>query len=187
MQNKSSSLNLLILTTISSVWGIAAGLIGPFLVLYVEKVSGGIEKVGLAYGIMIFLEAITNYVAGHFSDKLGRKPLLFLTLWADAIVVFLYTVVDRAYQVYILQALMGITTGVFATISTALLGDMTVKENRGASVGRFNAIVCFTAAGGVSLGGYVIKAYSYKPLFYFSSIVIALSTVLLFFIKEEDR
>jgi predicted MFS family arabinose efflux permease len=39
---------------------------------------------------------------------------------------------------------------------------------------------------GLSLGGYMAKFYGLKSLFYLASIVVALSTVLLFFIKEGE-
>ena len=36
------------------------------------------------------------------------------------------------------------------------------------------------------MGGYMVKLYGLKSLFYFASAVVALSTLLLFFIKEQD-
>ena len=82
----------MIYTTISSIWGIVFGLIGPFYVVYVEKLSGGMEKLGIAFSIMILLQSLTTYFAGHYSDKLGRKPFLFLTAYADASILLLYTI-----------------------------------------------------------------------------------------------
>jgi predicted MFS family arabinose efflux permease len=68
-----------------------------------------------------------------------------------------------------------------------LLGDLTVKEKRGSSVGTFNAIVGLSSAAGLSLGGYMAKIYGIKSLFYLAAIVVALSTVLLFFIREAEE
>jgi len=178
--------NLLIFTTVSSIWAIVLGLIGPFYVVYVAELSGGMEKLGLAFSIMILVQSATTYLAGHFSDKLGRKLFLFMTAYTDAIVLFLYTVITETYQLYILQAVLGITNGVVSTVSTSLLGDLTVKAKRGRSVGKFNAIVGLSSGIGLFFGGYMVKFYGLKVLFYLASIVVALSTVLLFFIKEED-
>jgi len=162
------------------------GLIGPFYVVYVAELSGGMEKLGLAFSIMILVQAGTTYFAGHFSDRLGRKPFLFLTAYTDALILFLYTIISKTYQLYILQAMLGITNGIVTTISTSLLGDLTVKAKRGKSIGRFNAVVGLSSGIGLFVGGYMVKIYGLKSLFYFASIIVALSTVLLLFIKEDN-
>jgi hypothetical protein len=52
-------------------------------------------------------------------------------------------------------------------------------------VGRFHAFVSFFAAIGLSLSGYFVKLYGLTPLFYVASGTVAVSAILLFFIKEE--
>lgn len=185
--NSSSARNLILYTTVSSIWGIIFGLIGPFYVVYVEKISGGMEKLGIAFAIMVFLQSITTYLAGHFSDKIGRKPFLLIVSYVDAVVLLLYTLISKTHQLYILQAVLGITNGVHGTIRTSLLGDLTVKGKRGGVVGKFNAIVSLASAAGLALSGYLVKYYGFTFLFYLAAVVVALSTVLLFFIKEGER
>jgi DHA1 family multidrug resistance protein-like MFS transporter len=182
-----SSRSLAVYTVVSSIWGVVFGFIGPFYVVYVEKLIGGMEKLGIAFSIMILLQSVTTYYAGIYSDRLGRKPFLFITAYADAIVLFLYTVVTEPYQLYMLQGLLGVTNGVTATIRTAILGDMTVREKRGKEVGRFNAIVSLASAVGLAFSGYLVKYYGLKFLFYLASAMVAMSTVLLFSIKEEEK
>jgi DHA1 family multidrug resistance protein-like MFS transporter len=184
--SSSSARNLLIFTTVSSIWAIVFGLIGPFYVVYVERLSGGMEKLGIAFSIMILLQSGTSYFAGRFSARLGRRPFLFVTAYLDAIILLLYTVINETYQLYLLQGMLGLTNGVADTISTSLLGDLTVKEKRGKVVGKFNAIVGLASAAGLALGGYIAKFYGIKSLFYIASVVVVLSTVLLFFIREGE-
>jgi len=182
----SSERTLLIFTTVSSIWAVVFGLIGPFYVVYVEQLSGGMEKLGFAFSIMIFLQSGTAYFAGRFSDKLGRRPFLLVTAYVDAAILFLYTMINETYQLYLLQGMLGVTNGVVDTISASLLGDLTIKEKRGKVIGKFNAIVGLASAVGLSLGGYIAKLYGLKTLFYIASLVVALSTVLLLFIREGN-
>lgn len=163
------------------------GLIGPFYVVHVEKISGGFEKLGTAFGIMILLQSFTTYLSGRFSDRLGRRMFLFITAYMDAAILFLYTIISETWQLYLLQAGLGITNGIVGTISTSLLGDLTVREHRGKTVGRFNAIVSLASAAGLFMGGYLVKAYGIKILFYLASCAVAASTILLFFIREEKE
>ena len=183
----SSVRNLRIFTTVSSIWAIIFGLIGPFYVVYVERLSGGMEKLGIAFSIMVLLQSLTSYLAGRFSDKLGRRPFLLITAYADAVILLAYTAIHETYQLYLLQAMLGISNGVGDTVSTSLLGDLTVRGKRGSAVGKFNAIVGVSSAAGLSLGGYMVKFYGLKSLFYVASLVVALSTILLFFIEEDKE
>jgi MFS family permease len=185
--SSSNTKNLLIYTTVSSIWGIVFGFIGPFYVVYVQELSGGAEKLGIAFAIMIFVQSITTYLAGHFSDKLGRKPFLLATTYFDAVILVLFTIITKTHHLYILQGILGITNGVHDTIRTSLLGDLTVKEKRGGVVGKFNAVVSFASALGLALSGFLVKYYGIKFLFYLAAIVVVLSSILLFFIKEGEK
>ncbi len=161
------------------------GLIGPFYVVYVAKLSGGVEKLGLAFGIMVIVRSCTTYFAGFYSDKMGRKPLLYISAYSNAIVLFLYTLITEPYQLYILQAMLGVVDGISGTVSTSFLGDLTVKARRGRTIGKFNAIVGMSSGVGLFIGGYMIKIYGFKFIFYFASIIVALSTIFLFFLNED--
>jgi DHA1 family multidrug resistance protein-like MFS transporter len=174
-------------TLTSSIWGIVYGLIGPFYAVYVAKLSGGMDKLGYAFSIMISVQAATSYFVGRYSDRLGRKPFLFMTAYMDAAILFAYTVIDKTYQIYILQALLGVTNAVGITIKESLLGDLTRREKRGLEIGKFNALVSLFSAAGLALGGYMTKFYGLKSIFYVSSIMIACSTALLFFIHEPAK
>jgi len=181
-----SARNLLLFTTVRSVWAVTFGLIGPFYIVYIAGLSGGMEKLGIAFSIMVLCQSLTAYLAGRFSDKLGRRPFLIATAYVDTIILLLYTVIHETHQLYLLQGMLGITNGIMDTISTSLLGDLTIREKRGRTVGKFNAIVGLSSAVGLSVGGYLVKYYGIKSLFYLAALVVALTTVLLFFIKERD-
>ena len=176
--------SLLVFTLINSVWGVVYGMIGPFYTVYIADKSGGMEKLGYAFSIMILVQAAASFFVGRYSDKLGRKPFLFAMAYVDAFVLFCYTIVDKTYQIYILQALLGVTNAVGLTVRGSLLADLTRADRRGSEIGRFNALVSVFTAAGFILGGYVAKYYGLKSIFYFGAIVIVCSTALLFFIRE---
>lgn len=159
-------------------------MIGPFYAIYVAKVSGGFEKLGFAFSIMILVQAASSYYVGRYSDKLGRKPFLFAAAYMDTVILFCYTLADKPYQIYILQAFLGITNAVSMTISGSLLADITKVEKRGLEIGRFNALVSVFTACGFTLGGYLAKYFGLKSIFYLGAVIIACSSVLLFFINE---
>jgi len=154
-------------------------------VIHVKRLSGGMEKLGIAFGIMIFFQSLASYVAGKSSDKLGRKPFLFLIAYVNSAILFLYTIIKGTHQLYILQGFFGISNGVSQTISTSLLGDITTREKRGKAVGIFHAIVGIASSLGLVLSGYAVKKYGLKTIFYLASFVLFFSTLLLFGIRED--
>ena len=176
--------NLKLFTLFISLWGIISGLVGPFYTVHIANLSGGAERLGLAFSIMILMQAITSYLVGHYSDRLGRKPFLFATAYMNAAILLFYTIISEPYQIYILQALLGVTNAVSMTIRESLLGDLTVRERRGRDVGRFNAAVGVFSAAGLALGGYMTKYYGLKSVFYFGAAVMVCSTLLLFPLRE---
>ncbi len=179
------SRNLFLFTGLSTIWAVIFGLIGPFYVVHVERLTGGMEKLGIAFSIMIFFQSAASYIAGKSSDKLGRKPFLFLIAYADAIIIFLYTIIKGTYQLYMLQGLFGISNGIAQTISTSLLGDITTKHKRGKAVGIFHAIVGVASSIGLVLSGYIAKFYGIKTIFYIASFIMLISTIFLFWIRED--
>lgn len=177
--------NLRILTAVNSVWSTVMGLIGPFYVLYIKDIAGGLDQLGIAYAILIFTQAVASYYLGRFSDKHGRKALIIASAYCDALILFLFTIISSPLQLFILQAALGITNAVDGIGKQALLGDLTEKTTRGLEIGKFNAIVGVFSAAGILAGGILAKSYGIKPIFYIASASVAISATLLFSIKEE--
>ena len=184
--NGTNTRSLALFTALNSIWGIVYGMIGPFYAVYVANISGGYEKLGFAFSIMVLVQAATSYFVGNFSDRLGRKPFFFLTAYLDAAVLIAYTFITQTYQIYILQALLGVTNAVNMTIRESLLADLTKRGRRGMAIGRFNAMVSVFSAVGLTLGGYAAKLYGLKSIFYLGAVIVICSTILLFFIHEPE-
>ena len=155
------------------------GLLGPFYILYVEQLSGGVEYFGLAFAITVIFCSASSYLIGHLSDRFGRKLFLYLLTYTGAIILVLYTLIDSTIELFILQAAVGIITGASNTIETTILGDITTKDDRGKSVGKFDATIAIAAAGGLILSGFAVKLYGIDVLFYVAAIVMILSTIII--------
>lgn len=179
--------NLSVFTIVSSIGEFAWGLIGPFYVIYVQKIGGSIESLGIAFGILLITQSLTSYFAGKYSDVFGRKPLLILSGYVTALIFFIYTLVQTVFQLYILQFIWGIVIAVDATASTAFLGDITQKSRRGTQVGKFKAIIGIFAGFSIILGGILVGKFGFKLIFYIGSLLLFTATTLLFLIKETVR
>ena len=180
--------NLTIFTISSSILQFAAGLIGPFYIIYVQKVAGGsIENLGIAFGILGLCAALATYFAGKYSDKIGRKPLLIVAGYLDAILFLLYLFVKTPLQLYILQAVVGITGSISQVISRVLLADITRLKIRGAQMGMYNLITGIFVSLALFIGGFLIAKLGFEIMFVIFSSLSIVSTTMLFWIKEKVR
>ena len=176
--------NLRVFTLSNSLLSFAFGLFGPFYLIFINKIGGDIENFGIAVGLVILAGALTSMAAGKYSDKFGRKPFLIIGGYASAIIVFLYTIIGSVWQLYLLQILNGIVHTIFNTSESAFLGDITKKSRRGSDVGRYNAFLGIAEALAVFAGGFLVGSLGFEIVFYIIAIIFALSTTIMFKLKE---
>jgi len=180
--------NLSIFTISNSILQFAGGLIGPFYIVYVQKIGGGsIENLGIAFGILGIFSALTAYFAGKYSDKLGRKPLLILTGYLSAILFLLYLLVKTSLQLFVLQAVVGIVGSIFRVVSNVLLADITHHKIRGMQIGLYNLIVGGFTSLALIAGGFLIGKIGFVVVFYIFAALTIIATTMLFLIKETVR
>jgi len=123
--------------------------------------------------------------AGKFSDKIGRKPFLVIGGFATAIVVFLYTVIDATWQLYLLQIFSGIIAAGFETAEGAYLGDLTDHSKRGEEVGKYDAIIGVSEALAIIAGGFLAGRFGFETVFYIVAVISLISTLVMLGLREK--
>jgi MFS family permease len=169
----------------SSMGALMGGIFGPFYVLYLQKIGGGFENFGFAYGLFAIAASITSYVVGKYSDKFGRKPFLILTNFAYAIILVSYTFVTSVMQLFVLQILFGITDSAWGISETAFLGDITKKKQRGRVLGKYDMVLGLLRGIAMLLSGILVSRMGFEIIFYLMAATDLVSVVPLLFIKEK--
>lgn len=169
----------------NSILGLAFGLFSPFWMIFLKDFGGSMEQFGFAIGLMIFAQAIASYFAGKYSDKFGRKIFLIIGGFILSAVIFGYTVINSLIQLYILQIINGITSAMQMTMETSFLGDTTKKASRGINVGKYHTIVGIVTGLAMMAGGFVAGQLGFEIIFYITSILVLISTIILLFIKNK--
>jgi len=169
----------------NSVLGLAFGLFSPFWAIFLRDFGGSIESYGFAIGLMALAQAVTSYFVGKYSDKIGRKPFLIIAGFFLSAAIFCYAIINSLIQLYILQIINGIASATQMTMETSFLGDVTKKASRGVNVGKYHAIVGAIAAIAVIVGGYIVGWLGFKIIFYITSILVFISTIILLRIKNK--
>lgn len=163
----------------------ALGLFMPFWMIFLQDFGSSIEQFGFALGLMMLAQSVTSYFAGKYSDKMGRKLFLISSGFILTGVVYAYTFISSLIQLYFLQVINGITSSIQSTMEPAFLGDVTNHAQRGTDIGKYRAIVGFTAAISMIGGGAVVGQFGLKIIFYLTAGIIFISTLMLFNISEK--
>lgn len=169
----------------SSMGALVGGIFGPFYVLYLQKLGGGFENFGFAYGLFAIAASIASYVVGKYSDKFGRKPFLILTSFAYAIIIVSYTLIVSVVQLFVLQVLFGITDSTWKTSETAFLGDITKKKHRGRALGKYLMVIGLLSGITMLFSGILVGKMGFEIIFYIMAATNVISAIPLFFIKER--
>lgn len=178
--------NLTIFTTSTSIGQFFSGLIAPFYIVFVRDIGGSMENFGLAFGIMSLFSILGTYFSGRFSDKLGRKPILIIFGYLSSVFLVFYPFIQNVYQLYIIQALFGITSAVSDIVSKILLADITHHKKRGSQMGKYYSITGLFASLALMVSGFIVAKTGINSMFYAVAIMGIISTSLLLFIQEKN-
>lgn len=178
-------LNYKLMLSSNAIAYFAFQLIGPFFVLFINQKGGGIENLGLLFGVSLLANSITTYFIGKATDKFGRKPFLIISAFASSIIIIIYIYVQNLPQLYILQIFSGINSSVWGISETTFMADITHKRTRGKALGFYNMFLGIIAAVGLMIGGFAIGKFGFEIIFWFVGIISFLSTIILFWIKEK--
>jgi len=91
MKNK----NFKLLLTSNSIAYFAFQLIGPFMAIFLNQIGGGIENLGMLYGVSLLFNSVASFYVGKFSDKIGRKPFLVISSILSSVFILGYLYVKN--------------------------------------------------------------------------------------------
>jgi MFS family permease len=133
----------------------------------------------LAFGLA---KAITNYFAGTFSDRFGRKPIL-VAGWLVAVPVPVLLIVAPNWAwVVAANVLLGISQGLTWSVTVIMKIDLVGPARRGFAMGMNEAAGYVAVAATALTTGYLAQAYGLRPAPFllglaFAALGLGLSTV----------
>lgn len=124
----------------------------------------------LAFGIS---KAATNYFAGTWSDRFGRKPVL-VAGWLVAVPVpFMLIWAPSWTWIIVANVLLGISQGLTWSTTVVMKIDLVGPARRGLAMG-FNEAAGYAAVAGTALAtGYIAESYGLRPEPFFLGIAFA--------------
>jgi multidrug resistance protein len=174
-----TALTLIFLTVFIDLLGF--GILIPILPTFATiKLKMDETMIGVVLAAYSFMQFLFNPLLGKLSDKYGRKPIITICLFLNAVgyVIFAFT---RSIEVLIISRIVGGIGGSSVSVAMAYIADITTKENRAHGMGLIGAAFGLGFVFGPLIGG-ILSKYGY-PVTGFGSAAfsfIAFLTTLMF-------
>ncbi len=120
---------------------ISFGLIIPLQAAYAKRLDASPLMFGCLVGIYALMQIIFNPILGRWSDRVGRRRVLLISIAGSVGSHALLGFADLAHSLpllFLARTLDGITGANIATVQ-AYIADVTTEENRAKSMGFFGA------------------------------------------------
>ncbi len=176
-EKKSSPLALIFLTLFIDMVGF--GIVIPVLPLYAEGSIIGATPTQLAWivGIYSLLQLICAPLFGMLSDRVGRKPVLTVSIIGTAVGFIIIGSATTVWMLILGRVIDGASGGNIST-SMACIADVTTKENRSRNMGLIGAAFGLGFVIGPALGGVLSHHISIAAPFYFAAGLALMNAIL---------
>lgn len=186
--NKASTKALSVIFTAIGLDAVGIGLIFPILPRLLEEVTHG-DNVAPYIGIMTALYAVMQFVfapvLGALSDRLGRRPVLLISLAGAAINYLVMAFAPQLWMLLLGRAIAGLTSANMS-VAMAYIIDISPEDQRARRFGLFNAVFGAGFIIGPILGG-VLGDYWLRLPFIAAAILNAANLLMAFFVLPESR
>lgn len=181
-----------------SVWfgcfftGLAISQILPFLPLYVSQLGVSSHEAlsmwsGLTFSVTFLVSAIVSPMWGSLADRKGRKLMLLRASLGMAIAILLQAFATNVWQLFLLRALMGLTSG-YIPNAMALVASQVPRERSGWAISTLSTAQISGVIGGPLMGGFLADHVGLRAVFLITAVLLVFSfLVTLFLIKEGAR
>jgi DHA1 family tetracycline resistance protein-like MFS transporter len=133
---------------------IGFGLVIPLLPFYAERFAASPQEVTALMAVFSLMSMLTAPIWGRLSDRVGRRPVLMISMAAAALAYLWLGFADALWMVFAARALAGACAGNIAA-ANAYVADVTPPEGRARGMGMIGAAFGLGFIIGPALGGVV--------------------------------
>ena len=167
------------LSAILSLRFLGLFLVLPVLSVYAMDMEGATPLlVGVIVGGYALTQALFQVPFGTISDKIGRKPTLFVGLVIFMIGSIIAALSTDIYMLMLGRFLQG--AGAIGAVVTAMISDLVPEEVRGKAMAMMGGTIAIAFALAMGLGPVLGAAYGVDMLFWITAGLAGLAMLLLF-------
>jgi MFS family permease len=152
-------------------------LILPVFAIHAETLPGGanLTLVGIAIGAYGLTQALLQIPFGWWSDRVGRKPVIYAGLAVFAVGSFVAAVAGNIYVVILGRVLQG--AGAISAAVIAMVADLTREENRAKAMAMIGSTIGATFALSLVAGPWLHHLIGVPGIFALTGVLAAAAIV----------
>ncbi|MEL6536494.1 MAG: MFS transporter [Bacteroidota bacterium] len=158
-------------------------LIIPALPDHLESMGGG-QYIGLIIALFTVTAGASRPFSGKLTDQWGRLPVMIFGVAVCVLAGFLYPMAGTVLGFLAIRLLHGFSTGFKPTATSAFVGDIVPSHRRGEALGFLSTFGSMGMGIGPYFGPLIADAWGTTAMFITSSVLAALSVIILLGMKE---
>ncbi|HWL51419.1 MAG TPA: MFS transporter [Chthoniobacteraceae bacterium] len=160
------------------------GIVIPILPLYAVRFEATPVQIGWLVGIFSLAQFLFSPLWGHWSDKMGRKPILIISTLGTAIGFLILGAANTLFALFVGRLIDGISGGKIGT-AQACVADTTAPEGRSRAMGLIGAAIGLGFVFGPALGGWLSSRYGHAvPMYAAGGLALVNAAIILFAFPE---
>lgn len=132
---------------------IGIGMVVPVRVLYAQSQGASLAIIGAMASAYLISNFLFQYPSGWLADRWGRKPMMVLSLIAQAALSLIYLFISDPIFFVVLRFVEGAVAAAFLPSARAQITDSIPSEKRGEAFGIFGAFFNAGFLFGPAVGG----------------------------------
>jgi multidrug resistance protein len=165
---------------------IGFGMIIPILPLYAKSFQAAEWQIGLLLGCYSFMQFLASPVLGYISDRVGRKPVLLVSLIGSAIGYAVMASAGSLTMLFVARIIAGIC-GASVGTAAAYIADITPPENRSRRMGLIGAAFGVGFVLGPAIGGILSQFWTKGPFWFGAGLALLNAIAVLLILPEPEK
>ena len=173
---------VIVMTTFIDMIGY--GMIIPILPFHPETAGAGALALGILIGSFSMMQFVFSPLLGRLSDKMGRRPIILLSIFFSAISFVLFALANS----FLLLLLSRITAGMAteSAVAQAYISDITTEKDRAKGMGKVGAAIGAGFIIGPALGGF-LSVYGLSTIGFAAAGLTLVNLLFAFFFLPESN
>jgi MFS family permease len=165
-------------------WGIGEGMFFYFQPLYLKELGADPVTIGIVLGASGLVMTVMHIPAGYLSDKIGRRPLIFLS-WISGMLAAWAMALSSTLPTFIIGLLLYSATAFVMSPLNSYISAARGKLSVGRALTIISAFYNSGAILGPFLGGMVGEMFGLHTIYRISASIFIISVLIILFIRPQ--
>ena len=162
----------------ANVWYFGEGMLGPLLAIFTEHIGGDVLDVSWAWATYLIVTGSLYIIVGKIIDgKYHPATVMVIGYGLNALFTFCYLLVSAPWQLFLVQAGLGVAAALATPTWNALYARHEDKKHDVFDWGLAGGEAQIITGVAVIAGGFMITYFSFEVLFLTMGIIQIIATV----------